>query len=92
MQEKDLVEVASYGYANQMALAKTALEAAGIPVCEMNENINRLDPFCKDIASGMRLFVPNSYLDDARAVLEGGCGISDEELARQSAEFDAPKE
>jgi hypothetical protein len=90
--EDDLIELASYAYANEMAMAKCALEAAGIPVVEMNENINRLDPFCRDIMSGMRLFVPKSRFDDACGVLEDGSGITDEELARQSSEFPAPEE
>ena len=92
MQEEDWLEVASYFYANEMALAKCALEGAGIPVREMNENVNGLRPHYKDLMGGMRLSVPISYLEDARTVLEGGCGISDEELARQSAEYPVPEE
>ena len=90
--EEAMIELASYSYAHEMALAKCALEAAGIPVCEMDENINRLRPQCKDVMSGMRLYVPQSRLEDARTVLDGESGISDEELARQSAEFPAPEE
>ncbi len=40
----------------------------------------------------MRLFVPASCLEDARAILDGGCGVSDEELARQNGEYATPEE
>ena len=89
---EELAELAEFKYTDEMTFAKGALEAVGIPAYDNNSNTVRLNWMWKNMLGGMRLFVPKSQLEDARAVLESFDEISEEELARQSQQFEPPED
>ncbi len=87
-----LTELAEFTSGDEMATAKSTLRAAGISVFD---NINDLSKmkwmFELGAMEGLKLFVPRAQMEDAQAVLDGWEEMDEEELARQSEEFEAPE-
>ena len=61
--------VARYFERTEAVVARSALEAAGIPAHLADENITRLAWFYSLAIGGNRLFVPEERLQEARALL-----------------------
>ncbi|EKU39476.1 MULTISPECIES: DUF2007 domain-containing protein [Acinetobacter] len=63
-----LVETFSFPYEAQ--IAKTQLEAFGIPARIENEHTINMDWFYSNALGGVRLLVPQNYVDEAKSLLE----------------------
>ncbi|ENV91674.1 hypothetical protein F937_03852 [Acinetobacter calcoaceticus ANC 3680] len=63
-----LVKTFSFSYEAQ--IAKTQLEAFGIPVYIENEHTINMDWFYSNALGGVRLLVPADYVEESKALLE----------------------
>lgn len=80
MQPK-LVTVATFNMPYQAHLAKSRLEAAGIPAFIRDEHLVRMLPFLSQALGEVKLQVPDVHLKEAREILDStpDVGLTDEE-------------
>lgn len=93
MQPK-LVTVASFNMPHQAHLAKTRLEAAGIPAFIRDEHLVSINPLYSPAVGGVKLQVPDVHLREAREILSSrpDVVVSDEEaLSAEPVEEPGPE-
>lgn len=76
----ELVTVATYPMPYQAHLAKTHLEAEGIPAFIQDEHLNSIDWLYTPALGGIRLQVAQDQLEEARKVLETPIDFDLEEM------------
>lgn len=62
--------VKTFSFPYEAQIAKTQLEAFGIPVYIENEHTINMDWFYSNALGGVRLLVPADYVEESKALLE----------------------
>jgi hypothetical protein len=79
----ELVHVATFVYPHDAKFARAELEGEDIPCFLDNERTLDIDWFLANVLGGYRLFVPASFAEQARAILDSR--VSDADLEAQAA-------
>lgn len=69
MNESELITVASYSFPHEAHIAKSNLEAAGIPVFITDEHTINMQWLYSNALGGVRLKVPAKYVEMAQVTL-----------------------
>lgn len=88
------VTIATFNMPYQAHLAKSRLEAGGIPVLILDEHLVRMMPFLSQALGEVKLQVPDVHLEEAREILDftADVELSDEEaLSATLPEEPAPE-
>ncbi|MBN6494778.1 DUF2007 domain-containing protein [Acinetobacter pittii] len=64
------IVVKTFSFPYEVQIAKTQLEAFGIPVYIENEHTINMDWLYSNALGGVRLLVPENYVDEANSFLE----------------------
>jgi len=64
------IVIKTFSFPYEAQIAKTQLEAFGIPVYIENEHTINMDWFYSNALGGVRLLVPENYVDEAKSFLE----------------------
>nr|EKW6896828.1 DUF2007 domain-containing protein [Acinetobacter baumannii] len=64
------IVVKTFSFPYEAQIAKTQLEAFGIPAYIENEHTINMDWFYSNALGGVRLLVPENYVDEAKLFLE----------------------
>ncbi|MCP4547505.1 MAG: DUF2007 domain-containing protein [bacterium] len=72
------VAVQAYSQPLEADIARSALEAAGIPATVADTNLVNMNWLFSNAVGGVKLLVPESYAEEARAVLTGEADIQTE--------------
>lgn len=64
------IVIKTFSFPYEAQIAKTQLEAFGIPVYIENEHTINMDWFYSNALGGVRLLVPENYVDEANSFLE----------------------
>ena len=67
---RDLFTVATYLIPTEAHIVRSCLEAAGVPAVIADDNLVQVYSLLTPAIGGVRVLVPESYLDQAHAVIE----------------------
>lgn len=81
------IQIASYSFPHEANIAKASLEAAGIPASIADEHTINMDWLYSNALGGVRLFVPEEFVEEAKALIEEDFShIVDEEFEELAEE------
>ena len=67
---RDLFTVATYLVPTEAHIVRSCLEAAGVPALIADHNLIQVYSLLSPAVGGVRVLVPQSYLDQAHAVID----------------------
>ena len=65
-----LITIATFTYQHEMMVLKSRLEAEDIPVFVANDLMTQVHPFYSQALGGIKVQVPEQFVDDALAIMD----------------------